>query len=191
MIIIRTILFGIRIFLFSPLYLLFLFSQKKEIILLDIQRMYDKGRTPYKGILGLLYLLINNTFFRRVYYTRVGEISLLLSWLYPAEPTFKMCSNIGPGIYVAHPFATIINAKSVGVNLSIRNNTTIGNKREGDMNSRPIIGDNVSIGANVVIIGDIVIGNNVMIGAGSVVVKDIPDNSVVAGNPAKIIKIRM
>lgn len=40
----------------------------------------------------------------------------------------------------------------------------------------------------MVIIGKINIGSNVKIGAGSVVVKDVPDNCVVAGNPARIIK---
>ena len=42
----------------------------------------------------------------------------------------------------------------------------------------------------VVIIGNITIGNNVTIGAGSVVVKDVPDNAVVVGNPAKIVKFK-
>ena len=46
----------------------------------------------------------------------------------------------------------------------------------------------MTLGANVTIIGDITIGNNVTIGAGSVVVKDVPDNSVVVGNPARVIK---
>lgn len=50
------------------------------------------------------------------------------------------------------------------------------------------IGNNVSIGCNVCIIGSIRIGNNVKIGAGSVVIKDVPDNCVIAGNPAKVIK---
>lgn len=40
----------------------------------------------------------------------------------------------------------------------------------------------------MVIIGNVHIGNNVIIGAGSVVVKDVPDNAVVVGNPARIIK---
>lgn len=53
---------------------------------------------------------------------------------------------------------------------------------------RPVIGDNVTLGANVTIIGDVHIGNNVIIGAGSVVVKNVPDNCVVAGNPAKVIR---
>lgn len=48
--------------------------------------------------------------------------------------------------------------------------------------------NNVFIGCNSIIMGGVRIGNNVVIGAGSVVTKDIPDNSVVVGNPAKIIK---
>ena len=67
---------------------------------------------------------------------------------------------------------------------NIINNTLENN----DNNQLPTIGDNVEVGANVVIIGDIEIGNNVVIGAGSVVVKSIPSNCIVAGNPAKVIK---
>ena len=51
----------------------------------------------------------------------------------------------------------------------------------------PILGGNVNVGANVVIIGNITTGNNVLIGAGSVVTKIIPDNSVV-GNTARVIR---
>jgi maltose O-acetyltransferase len=50
------------------------------------------------------------------------------------------------------------------------------------------IGDDCWIGGKVVILPGIKIGNNVVIGAGSVVTKDVPDNVVVAGNPAKKIK---
>ncbi|MBD1423775.1 acyltransferase [Sphingobacterium chuzhouense] len=49
------------------------------------------------------------------------------------------------------------------------------------------IGDNVYIGNNALILPGVTIGNNVLIGAGSVVTKSIPDDSVVGGNPAKII----
>ncbi len=47
--------------------------------------------------------------------------------------------------------------------------------------------DNVFIGCNTTILPDIRIGPNVVIGAGSVITRDVPPNSVVAGNPAKII----
>lgn len=50
------------------------------------------------------------------------------------------------------------------------------------------IGNNVFIGINTIIMKNVTIGNNVVIGANSVVTKDIPDNTVVCGNPAKIIK---
>lgn len=49
------------------------------------------------------------------------------------------------------------------------------------------IGDNVFIGMNSIIMGGVKIGKNVIIGANSVVTKDIPDDSIVCGNPAKII----
>ncbi len=51
-----------------------------------------------------------------------------------------------------------------------------------------IIGNNVHIGWDVIIMPNVNIGNNVVIGCGAIVTKDIPDNSVVVGIPAKVIK---
>ena len=51
-----------------------------------------------------------------------------------------------------------------------------------------IIGDNVWIGSKATILSGVKIGNNVVVGANSVVTKSIPDNAVVGGIPAKIIK---
>lgn len=50
------------------------------------------------------------------------------------------------------------------------------------------IGDNVWIGGNTVILPGVHIGSNVVIGAGSVVTKDIPDWTIAAGNPCKVIR---
>jgi len=74
----------------------------------------------------------------------------------------------------------------IGKNCMIGANVTIGGK--SGKKEVPSIGNNVSISTGAKILGPIKIGNNVIIGANSVVLNDIPDNSVVVGIPAKIIK---
>ena len=60
--------------------------------------------------------------------------------------------------------------------------------RQGVETEQVVIGKNVWIGANSVILPGVKIGNNSVIGAGSAVIKDVPPYSVAVGNPAKIIK---
>ena len=65
-----------------------------------------------------------------------------------------------------------------------------GRKRPTDTDSKIIVGDNCYISTGVTILGPARIGNNVTIGAGAVVIHDIPDNVVVGGVPAKIIRYK-
>ncbi|MBQ9677031.1 MAG: serine acetyltransferase [Prevotella sp.] len=139
------------------------------------------------SLLMLLYLLHNNRYFRSLFYYRIGPIAtLIIGWYRPGDRYFQISysTKIGKSMLIAHPYATILNAESIGDNFSCIHSTTLGATDRG----RPIIGNNVSLGANVTIIGPVHVGNNVIIGAGSVVVKDVPSNCVVAGNPAKEIR---
>ncbi|WP_018394773.1 serine acetyltransferase [Bacillus sp. 37MA] len=74
----------------------------------------------------------------------------------------------------------------IGEKVIIGQGVTIGRKL--DPAGVPVIGDNVYISTGSKVLGDIKVGNNVIIGANSVVVKDVPDNSIVAGVPAKLVK---
>ena len=176
---------------FIVLYIPHLLLYKTKGVRQDIKRYKEHISIKISDYMAFLYLIHNNRYFRNLFYHRIGPIkSLLIGWYRPGDRYFVISktTKIGEGAYFAHPFSTEINAKKIGKNFACRHLTTIGNKKDGDNASRPVIGDNVTLGVNVTIIGPIHIGDNVTIGAGSVVVKDVPSNCVIAGNPARIIK---
>ena len=103
---------------------------------------------------------------------------------------FYTC-KIGKGLFMVHYGTIVINNKSIlGDNCNIHQGVTIGNVNRGKNIGCPVIGNRVWIGANAVVVGGITIGNDVLIAPLSFVNFDIPDNAVVAGNPAKIINYK-
>lgn len=99
----------------------------------------------------------------------------------------KASTVIGEGFEIFHSaHASVVSPGTIiGKNVSLRQNTTIGAKGFSGAEKSPVIEDDVTIGPNVCIIGDITIGKGATIGAGAVVVKDVRPNAVVVGNPAK------
>lgn len=91
--------------------------------------------------------------------------------------------ELGAGVLFLHPYSITMNSKTVaGKNLTVMKGATIGNTK-GKNGGTPVIGDNVYIGLNSTVVGNISIGNNVMIAANTFVNFDVPDNSVVLGSP--------
>lgn len=85
-----------------------------------------------------------------------------------------------------HNFVTMNRSSSIGHHTSIGEFTTINPNTHIAGNC--VIGKNVQIGMSVTIIDGITVGNNVIIGANSFINKDVPDNVLIYGSPAKIIK---
>ena len=97
-------------------------------------------------------------------------------------------TKIGNGFYIGH-FGTIVitHEAIIGDNCNINHGVTIGVAGRSSPRKSPVIGDYVWLGTNSVLVGGIKIGNNVLIAPGSYVNFDVPDNSIVIGNPGKII----
>jgi serine O-acetyltransferase len=88
---------------------------------------------------------------------------------------------------IAHFGNIIVNGKAIiGKNCNLSPNVIIGQTNRGAKSGVPEIGDNVWIGSGAVVVGKIIIGNNVLIAPNSFVNMDIPENSMVIGNPGKV-----
>lgn len=94
-------------------------------------------------------------------------------------------TQIGAGLYLGHWGNLVINPKAkIGKNCNIAQGVTIAQANRGRNEGVPEIGDEVWIGPNAVIVGNIKIGNNVLIAPNAYVNFNIPSNALVVGNPA-------
>ena len=98
-------------------------------------------------------------------------------------------TKIGEGLYINHYGPVVINEGAIiGKNFTVSQSVTVGQTNRGKRKGCPVIKDNVFVGAGSVIVGNIVIGNNVLIAPNSYVNTDIPDDSIVTGNPITIVQ---
>ena len=96
--------------------------------------------------------------------------------------------TIGDGLYLPHTHGTVIGAWSIGKNAVIYQGVTIGAKNlslEYSESVRPVLGNNVLVGAGAKVIGGIRLEDNTTVGANSVVTKDVLVGTTVVGIPAR------
>lgn len=93
----------------------------------------------------------------------------------------------GGGLLFGHSYCITINPDAkIGSHVNIHKGVTIGIENRGRRQGVPIIGDQVWIGVNATVVGKIKIGNDVLIAPNAFVNCDVPDHSIVFGNPCVI-----
>lgn len=140
---------------------------------------------PNRTLPNFLSFFVRYPEFRSVVYGRVRNRFRIIPKIFFHEQNacYISSANIGEGLVLIHGFSTIINCESMGRNNIIFQQITIG----WNKGKTPVIGDGCVFGCGCKVLGGIEIGNNVTIGAGAIVLKYVPDNAIVAGNPARII----
>lgn len=101
--------------------------------------------------------------------------------------------KIGPGLFFPHTHGTVIGAVSIGDNAVIYQGVTLGAKDLDftyDVGHRPVVGNDVLIGAGAKVLGGIALGDKVVVAANAVVLSSFPSEVVLGGIPAKILKSR-
>lgn len=131
---------------------------------------------------------------RYMYFFRIAQhrksliAKLVLSWMstkYGLE--ISTAASIGPGLYLGHPYnITVAQDTVIGKNVNLHKGCTIGRENRGRRMGAPTLGDDVFVGINATIVGKIHIGSDVVIAPNSYVNFDIPDYSIVIGNPGVI-----
>lgn len=127
-------------------------------------------------------------FYFRRYKEHPSLLSKLVLYRLSRKYGLEISTNaqIGEGIYLGHPYnITVGEGVVLGNNVNLHKGCTIGRTNRGNMGS-PIIGDCVFIGINATVVGNIHIGNDVLIAPNSYVNINVPDHSVVIGNPAVV-----
>ena len=161
---------------------------------------YSRGegrlwKVPFKALQDAGFRAM--VLYRMGRWCRVRKLNLLAGLCERVMRHLCLCwigtyTEIGGGLKIAHCTGLVIGGRTViGRGCDVRQNVTLGanfHKTGPDGRQSPILGDRVSVGAGAVIIGPVRIGSHCVIGANAVVTHDVPDHSIAAGVPARVIK---
>lgn len=123
---------------------------------------------------------------------RCGLKTLARTWSYIGRSVTGIeihpAAKIGRRLVIDHGMATVIGETAIiGDDVLIYHGVTLGSKT-GDRGKRhPTIGNNVVLGAQAIVLGNITVGDGAIVGAATLVVREVAPNTTVAGNPAKVL----
>jgi serine O-acetyltransferase len=174
-----------------PLGWAYLASDQQDVIDADVRRWLEIFRAA-DGEHSLHSLLYAFEEFRGVFYYRLSGgnatgalLARLLCRIWKPVASLNLATaDIGPGLFVAHGYATTLAAERIGANCYVHQCVTIGWDYRSER--APIVGDDVFIGAGAVIVGAVTIGDGARIGSNAVVLCDVPAGATAVGAPARV-----
>ncbi len=97
--------------------------------------------------------------------------------------------QLGRRVRLWHSGCMRLHAKTIGNDVQIRHDTTLGplRARDGEAGQLPVIEDRAQLGSGVCVLGNVRVGHDAMIGANSLVIKNVPPEATVMGVPARIL----
>ena len=159
-------------------------SSFRELYRADIARYGGKHVPYYTRVFLFLYRKATSVKYQPIKFLYKG---LFRIWADRRGLEFSAIEQIGGGLYLGHVYNITINEKAkIGRNCNIHRGVVIGQTNRGDNKGAPTIGNEVWIGINAAIVGNITIGEDVLIAPNSFVNIDVPSHSVVFGNPCII-----
>jgi serine O-acetyltransferase len=176
----------------------------RQLLTMDVQRHRELfGKRPLESKFKIWLSMFSPRFIpvllcRLAYKSHMlgagvlARIFSLLNFLLFGIEIATTC-EIGPGLFFPHTHGTVIGAVSIGRNAIIYQGVTLGAKDLDftyDASHRPVVGNDVFLGAGAKVLGGLKIGDNVAVAANAVLLESTPDDVVVGGIPAKIIKYR-
>lgn len=197
---IKKIMFYMNYCRTAPVYLGYLLSAQRQEIKMDLERWRDITSdrcNPEKNYFALMNrLLISQKAFRNLLQLRLKKPPFTAKGVFfwgvarllwpPLDSLYFGTYEIGGGLFIQHGFSTSIDAERIGQNCWINQQVTIGYSGS----EHPTLEDGVTVHAGAKVIGGITMHRNSTAGANAVVVKDVPENAIVGGVPAKIIKMK-
>jgi serine O-acetyltransferase len=110
-----------------------------------------------------------------------------VNWLWGIDLSYTV--KLGRRVRIWHHGGTVLGARSIGDDVHIRHNTTLGLASRFEHTKKPIIGNRVDIGAGAAILGAVTVADDCVIGANSVVLRDLPPGSTAFGVPARPVNL--